>query len=180
MTDELERVFVELPWLKRPDAWHPDAAPLVEEAKQLEPLLGGDLYGLEIWATLGTLTNAEYRERVRAVGSLGELIHESETEPAWPILARCLLGLASAPIPGRFYAANLLLDLIAKAHGRGAILTAEQLTALDGWDEEPRASLAEELRVRLATAPGADTTRWLYRSDTLGDAADLAEAALGR
>ncbi|MEZ4340076.1 MAG: hypothetical protein R3B82_25935 [Sandaracinaceae bacterium] len=171
--------FDELPWLARPETWHPSTEAWIEEARDLDPIIGDELDRFELWAALGGLTQASVSSRMRASNLLIELLYEGHTRPAWPVLGRCLLRVASNEVPGRFFAAYALLWLVAKLPaGARALLPAEEVeAALGGWDHPLGARLTRTLLERMGSSRNA--LDYVYVDDHLLDLVDDAERASG-
>lgn len=159
-------------------AWHPGAGALIEEARALEELVGEE--GLEIWAQLGRLTQAERRARTRAANELCDLVYIEEVRPAWPTLARCLARVASAELPGRYLAALVLyvLATVAREHDwHRELVTAGELA---GWNDEVLRTFRELVLSEIAKPRGRQTHAELWAYDDYVELAESAEAALSR
>jgi len=160
--------FDRLPWLCPPERWHPGAEALIGEAKSLHDRLPGD-DGLELWAQLGSLTQADPDRRERVVSELSELMRLEGTEPGWPVVARCLVRLASAELPGRYLAALALLELVTVARERGAhatLLPVDDLElALGRWNDPRLSPFRDAIRRRVLHEARASSYAELMRFD---------------
>jgi len=176
-------LFEQLPWLAPVDQWHPSAPALVEEARQLSSLVPEDeTHGLEIWALLGGMTQADVPKRIKAVYQLMESFQFEESMPGWPVIARSLVRLASSHLPGRYLAAAALLDLVSLALKKDKhrnLLPAEWLEEeLDRWSDEVRRVYRSAIRTRLADDARAATYAELWFMDEYWDLAAASERSL--
>lgn len=178
MTD----VFAELPWLVPPDRWHPEAAALVEEGKALEAIDDDPTHGLEIWAWLGALTQAGVEAREKAAARLQECLPFDESVPGYPIVARCLVRLASSPLPGRYFAASELLELVSLARRRDLHRTllapAMVEEEIGAWTDPGLAPFRDEILRRLAHEAGPPSHSELMRFDDFQQRALVAERSI--
>ncbi|MCB9598423.1 MAG: hypothetical protein H6719_37260 [Sandaracinaceae bacterium] len=151
-------IFGTLVYLPRPESWHPRAAALIEEARvRLPTELDDEEAALEIWATMGATTLAELKRRTKQSVELGNLIRDPEVEPGWPTIARCLVRLGSAPIPGCYLAAYTLLELVTTARRSGAHTAVLGPAAVAGWTDDGRRPLRDPIVARLGAGAGASS-----------------------
>lgn len=174
-------LFERLPFLPPPIRWHPSVGPLIEEARTAAALLPED-DGLELWAWLGGLTQAALRQRCKSFGAILDLVENEESAPSWPVLARCLLRLASSKLPGRFLAAHLLLELVTDARARDVHRTLLDVDALEltlgSWADEGRRPFRDEIRRRIVEDARAPNYWEVWSWDEFSDHAMAAERAI--
>ena len=176
-------IFEIRPWLTPMDQWHPGAAPLVEEARGLATLDPDDAsFGLEIWATLGSMTQADVLERIRATSRLAEDLQDEGSLEGWPVVARCLVRLSSSELPGCYLAAAQLLEMMSDARKRGThreLLSVEWLERQLGlWNDPIRHVYRSAIRTRSTHEARERNYAEAWFTDEYWDLAQASERAL--
>lgn len=157
-------------YLPSPDTWHPEAVARLEDVRaQLLEQLDDEISALEVWGTMGSCTVATLSKRARQSNQLVELLREDEVRPGWEAIARGLVRLASAEIPGAFLAGLVLLDLVTQSRRADRPSVSFDLAWIDDWADPCRRLLRDAIRARLARPEGPASQRELFDDDDLHD-----------